>query len=160
MRLPLPSRGATRQVPEIPSKYTIFPARKMQAVVGEAGLDSGGPIEPLCSELEWELIELGTGGGAPHPDMPGLYRAHPLPSRPATPMETFAPSQSEREVSGEGRVMGEYGLGLQRKRNNNVCERLFAQLGWWAPMLPLNTHTAVVSILPRPIWCYSIGSPL
>lgn len=62
-------------------------------------MDSGGPAEALCSELEWELIGLGTGGGAPHPDMPGLYRPHPLPSRPATPLEAFIQTQAEKEVS-------------------------------------------------------------
>lgn len=55
----------------------------------DGGLDTDGPTEPLCSDLEWELVGLGTGGGAPHPDMPGLYRCHSLPSRPATPIEAF-----------------------------------------------------------------------
>ena len=67
---------------------------------GEGGLDSGGSaVEAVCSELEWELIGLGTGGGAPHPDMPGLYRSHCLPSRPASPLEAFVQSQAEKEAS-------------------------------------------------------------
>lgn len=64
----------------------------------EGGLDSAGSPEPVCSELEWELIRLGTGGGAPHPDMPGLYRPHLLPSRPSTPLEAFIQCQVEKEV--------------------------------------------------------------
>lgn len=56
---------------------------------GDGGLDADGHVEPLCSDLEWELIGLGTGGGVPHPDMPGLYRAHTLSSRPATPIGAF-----------------------------------------------------------------------
>ena len=56
-----------------------------QSAVGEEELDSDGPSEPLCSELEWELISLGTRGGTSHSDMPGLYRVHSLPSRPGVP---------------------------------------------------------------------------
>ncbi|CAM9832720.1 unnamed protein product, partial [Hapterophycus canaliculatus] len=76
--------------------------RRRHAPVGQGGgeLDSGGSAEILCSELEWELIGLGTGGGAPHPDMPGLYRPHLLPSRPATPLEAFIQAQpAERDAS-------------------------------------------------------------
>lgn len=65
---------------------------------GEGGLDSCGSVEAVCSELEWELIGLGTGGGAPHPDMPGLYRSHCLSSRPASPLEAFIQSQADKEV--------------------------------------------------------------
>lgn len=64
----------------------------------ECGLDSSGSTAAVCNDLEWELIGLGTGGGAPHPDMPGLYRPHSLPSRPATPLEAFIQSHSEKEV--------------------------------------------------------------
>ncbi|CAM9254394.1 unnamed protein product [Scytosiphon promiscuus] len=69
--------------------------RRRHAAVGhgEGELDAAGPGEVLCTELEWELIGLGTGGGAPHPDMPGLYRPHFLPSRPATPLDAFIQTQ-------------------------------------------------------------------
>lgn len=86
-----------------PTSLFTFPCEHTQQAPvgqGEGELDSGGPEEVLCTELEWELIGLGTGGGAPHPDMPGLYRPHFLSSRPATPLEAFIQTQSaEKDVS-------------------------------------------------------------
>ncbi|CAM9140398.1 unnamed protein product [Ectocarpus fasciculatus] len=100
-RRPWEPEGAGIQVNAeiIGAALAVCRRRHARVGEGEGGLDSGGPAEALCSELEWELIGLGTGGGAPHPDMPGLYRPHPLPSRPATPLEAFIQTQAEKEAS-------------------------------------------------------------
>eukprot|EP00752_Nemacystus_decipiens_P007052 g6322.t2 len=107
--------GAGIQVNAEILKAALAVCRRRHASIGEGegegGLDSGGSIEAVCSDLEWELIGLGTGGGAPHPDMPGLYRPHPLPSRPATPLEAFIQTQAETEASA-----GSGGRGQRRRQ--------------------------------------------
>ncbi|CAN0428806.1 unnamed protein product, partial [Ectocarpus sp. 8 AP-2014] len=69
-RRPWEPEGAGIQVNAeiIGAALAVCRRRHARVGEGEAGLDSGGPAEALCSELEWELIGLGTGGGAPHPD--------------------------------------------------------------------------------------------
>lgn len=91
----------------------------------DVGLDDTGPTESFCSELEWELIGLGTGAGAPHPDMPGLYRSHPLPSRPPTPLESFIQMQAfEKEVELRGVRRGE---GRRRVCRTSFCSLVDCQ---------------------------------
>ncbi|CAN0079058.1 unnamed protein product, partial [Sphacelaria rigidula] len=100
--------------------------RRRQATTCDGSLDKTSPVEPLCSELEWELIGLGTGSSvAPHPDMPGLYQPQPLSSRPPTPLESLLPaSTSAREEKRRSRIQHRLMNKLQEERRAAVAERI------------------------------------
>ncbi|CAM9990780.1 unnamed protein product, partial [Discosporangium mesarthrocarpum] len=94
------------------------PSPTCQTVVEDDYIDEPSPMEPIVSNLEWELIRLGVGH-VPDPDMAGMYRPHSLPSRPCTPVEAFIKTEKS-DAAEEAKVSRLRAQRRQRKRNNEA----------------------------------------